>query len=241
MTNAPENDSDVTRTVRSRAVWAGTLLALLAIAVVGVGVAVTSWAIAVPGLVALVAACVVAWRAGLMYDAHETAAGHHEAHQVASGGTHEGLSPYQRVTDDQARQRAAESSREARSATSGSMNSPMPSLLPVGAVGVLVLGVWMSFSHMILNYAYDLTPQDAALRATGFGAALTLAGLTLLFRGRSLLATGAALGLGVLLILAGLGLEHEQARTMWNALVSGVLVLGFAALTLPSGLRRPRP
>ncbi len=228
------------REVRTRATWLATLVTLGGIALLGLGVAVTSGWLAVAGVALLLAGLLAAWRSGIMNDAHVSQTSSQELGQLAAGGTHQGLSPDQRMTSPQVRAEARESSRKAQRTAARSVVAGTPNLVPLGGIGLLLLGVWMSFSHMILAYPYSEAGQDSALRAAGFGIVLSLCGLTLLIRGGSLTATGAALVAGLLMILAGLLIQHDVARAAGNDVVSGVLALVFAGLTVGGGLRRLR-
>lgn len=218
--------------VRPRAVWGGLLVAVLGLCVVGAGLSALSWTWSALGVLALAVGGGLMWRGGVMHDAHATKPVDHELRDVREGGTHEGVSAQQDLGSEKARRRAAFVTEQTRALLESRTHAPAPPLRPIGVAVLLVLGVWLLIAQYALGYPFTVLGQNSALRDLGPGLVVLLAGFRLRQAGPSRVATALCALCGIALLVFGLAVPHDAARVQWNEIVSGLLVLVGAALTL---------
>jgi hypothetical protein len=78
-----------THTVRPRWTWAGLLVMLVGLVLLGIGISLTTWTWAIPGLVLLAAGGGVAVYGGLMYDVRGGSSARVQLHEVVEGREYE--------------------------------------------------------------------------------------------------------------------------------------------------------
>ena len=218
--------------VRPRAVWGGLLVAVLGLCVVGAGISALSWTWSALGVLALAVGGGLMWRGGVMHDAHATKPVDHELRDVREGGTQEGVSAEQELGSDAARRRAAFVTEQTRALLASRTHAPAPPLRPIGVTALLVLGVWLLIAQYALGYPFTVLGQNSALRDLGPGLVVLLAAFWLRQCGPSRVATALCLLSGVALLVFGFAVAHDAVRVQWNEILSGLLVMIGAALTV---------
>jgi hypothetical protein len=78
-----------THTVRPRWTWIGLLVMLVGLVLVAVGISLTTWAWAIPGLVLFAVGGGVALYGGLMYDVQGGSSARTQMHEVMEGREYE--------------------------------------------------------------------------------------------------------------------------------------------------------
>ena len=137
---------------------------------------------------------------------------------------------------EQAARHAGEVTRHSDALVERSKGQPAP-LAPIGAVLVVVLGLWAWAAIPILHLPYTDPAWNTSLRDEGAAVVLTLAGLRLVFAPRSSLSTLLASAAGVALITSGIWAPHSVDRSAVNELVTGVAAV-LAAVTARAGAGR---
>ncbi|MGI9157824.1 MAG: hypothetical protein ACR2FG_14525 [Marmoricola sp.] len=131
-----------------------------------------------------------------------------------------------------ARRRAAELNGRKQTLLDASAGS-RPALAPAAAVGLIAVGLWLFVGKWALAYPIGVHGQDYLLE-TGFAVVVTVAGFMLRFgwaRHRRV-ASAVTMVVGLLLALAGAFLPHATLRAGVNEVVSGLVVVLLAVLTL---------
>ena len=216
------------RTVRPRWVWSGVGLAVLGAVVIGVGVAVSSWTVAIVGIVVLAVGALVGWRGGALYDATGAFALDEEMHDVKEGNEREGTKPGDQVRDPEAHRESRRADRTRRLTTARTMRAPRPGLSTLGAI-LLLLGAAFVLATQGA-YPHSHTGQINAERDLGMAVVTGLVGLLVLLSSRRH-PVGA-----VLALLCAVGMAVQA----WLAPHDGTTTIGFetavAVLYLLGGL-----
>ncbi len=219
--------SDDQHLVRPRWVWGGLLLALAGTAILGVGIAETSWWTAVGGAVVAALGVAGSVRGGVMYDVHATKPLRHEAHDVATGEEHHGVAPDDDLQTSATTADARATSLRTQTASRRSSPSRRPPLRPLGALLLLLVATLILALQGSL-YPFTVTGQDNALRDLGLAVVVGLVGLRALFSpGRHVPST-------VLGVVCGLGFAAQAAFAAHGAetvavvewICAAVVVLG---------------
>ncbi len=215
--------------VRPRVMWGGTLLTLAGLAVAGSGVAYQREVLGWVGVALTALGAGVALLGGLQHDASVGTPLEQELHDVREGGERPGVATGARIEGHGVQERARRATEQEREFTAAPV--PRPPLRPLAAFGLLAVGLWLLAGLWLLPYPYTVSGQDAALRDIGFSAVLSLCGLRLRLRTRSVATSALALLAGALLALSG-WLLTEAAAPSINEIASGLLAMAFAAVTL---------
>lgn len=217
-------------TVRPRLVWVGTTVALVGAGVVGVGVAMASWAWAAPGLVVLVAGALLAAAAGVMYDVRTSRTTEDEVHDVRTGNVHEGVEPGQMLEQPAARKGAMDTGDQVERRLHDTHESPRRDRGPAAAAVLAVVAVVLFCSQLGL-VSQDVTGRINAFRITAAVIVLGLAAVSLALARRPGLATIATLVVGVALIANGvLADHHNEALALMEVLCGTVTILASVAV-----------
>lgn len=217
--------------VRPRLVWAGTVAAVLGMVAIAVGMTTGTDPVTWIGVVVTVAALVLAWRAGIVYEVNAP-----DPHADTSTGAPQdrpaqGPAPTDRLDDPVQTRHARLVTRRTDAAMARTSHSPMPSFFPMAAVGLLVLGAWTFLAQFVLDFSFTVTGQNTALRDTGLAVVLLLAGLFLRLVGPSRIATLVCLAAGVLLVVSGVVAPHTGVAARASEIVTGCLVVLCSAVT----------
>jgi hypothetical protein len=216
--------------VHPRTVWAGVALCVLGMALVAAGMTTGAAPVTSAGVVVIGVGLLVAWRGGILRDAHTNGALRAEVDQTWHGDTRRGVAPGSRLRRTPSRDRETQAA-EARRDRSGSRSAARPgtSLGDAAPTLLLVAAAWTFVSQFALALPYSELGQDTALRDTGIAVVLALSALSLRQTGARRLATGLCLACGVALVLSGAVLAHATTRAAWSEIVTGVFVLIMAA------------
>lgn len=220
--------------VRPRRVWGGLLVALLGLALGGLGVVLLSWWISLVGIAGLVAGAGVSLAGGALYDAVPALAPARELRAVRTGDVHEGVAPGAMASHPLARDEAAEVSQTARELHAATRR-------PVGVRWAPVAG-WMLvlIASILLVSQWELvapttTGRSNSLRDTGLLVALGLSGLRLGFAaGRQVTATAISGLAGLGLFLGGALASHEHAALTAIEVAGGILAVLCSSIAVVS-------
>lgn len=223
-------------TVRPRYVWLGLVVGLVGAVVIGLGVSFESWLWGIAGVVVLAVGAAMALDGGVMYDAHQSSVAG-EVQQAVHGEKREGIKPGEMIEDQQVRRKSYELDEVRHAATAGSHDAPHPPLANLGAILVLLVGVFLLGAQWSL-YPTGYQPQTNANWALGFAMLCSAGALRILFGepGRHLLSTAAIVLSGVGLLLRAFLATHAIEATAVAEAVCGVLLLvaGVMALVSPA-------
>lgn len=226
--------SGSTHTVHTTWTWASLAGLVAGVVVLGIGVILLDLVVAVVGGALLVAGGVGAWRSGLFWDLDTGSTpadlldGEDRTVERPGSGTHQ--------DDPATMQHARETTHDVQQRLADRRGTRL-NLLPVGAVLVLLAGLWLAVAQWTV---YPETPigRVGTWRAMAGAIVLLLAGLWLWRWGHSLVATGLALLTGVAMVLAGLLAAHDSDVAVGSELTAGFVALVGAALTLDPRRRR---
>ncbi len=218
--------------VRTRAVWGGTALGLVGIGAAGLGLSLASRWLGWGGALVAVVGLLAAWRGGIMHDTRGQEPPHHELREVVEGGGHRGVTPQARVVGAETQTRAARATERTERILARADAVPAPHLRRPAAFLLLVVGGWLFLSRWLLDYPFTVDGQNSALRETGFVVVVVLSALRLRPGTRSLVASALCLLSGAGLVATALLLPHDAYDVRVNELVTGVVVMGLASLTL---------
>jgi hypothetical protein len=137
---------------------------------------------------------------------------------------------------EQAARHAGEVTRHSDALLERSKGQPAP-LAPIGAVLVIVLGLWVWASIPILHLPYTDPAWNTSLRDEGAAVVMTLAGLRLLFSPRSTLSALMAAAAGLALVVSGIWAPHIVERSALNEIITGAAAI-LAAVTARAGAGR---
>jgi hypothetical protein len=214
--------------------WAGVLITLAAMFVIGWAMIEHSTTWEVVGVVALVIGGVLAWRGGVLNDVQSSEPMSHEIDAAVHGRDHSGVAVGEQLHDPEAQARAAELTRRKHVVLQSRVAAPGPPMRPVATLGLLLLGAWLFVGAFVLPYYYTVIGVNGTNRALGAAIEVTLCALWLRHVGPSLVAAGLAALTGVLLVLAAMFAPHGS---LWIALQEawcGCLVVLATALSIGS-------
>jgi len=223
--------------VRPRWVWAGLLLALVGAIMIGVAVGVSSWTVAIVGIVLLVVGGLIGWRGGALYDATGAFALDEEMRDVKEGNAREGTKPGDQVRDADAQRESVRADRTRQAATAGTLRARRPGLSVLGAVLLLVGAAFVLATQGM--YPHSHTGQINGERDLGLAVLAGLVGLlVLLSPRRHPVAAAIALLCAVGMALQAWLAPHDATTTIGFEIAAAVAyaVGGLMALDV----RRPR-
>lgn len=215
--------------VHPRAVWAGLAGALVGAAVIGLGISMTSWAIAIGGVLLLLGGATAAVRGGVVYDSHNTVGIEEELRLAEEGGTHPGVDPSARIHRPRAERNALEASARARTAIAKGHRHPRPAGAEVGgamlitAAAVVLVALWV---------AYPDTPtgRDNGARDMGLTSLAAVMGLALVLGHAQRAAAAVAAAAGVAVLALAAFADHAHGGIAWLEAACGLWVLVAAGL-----------
>lgn len=233
---------DAEHIVRPREVWGGVVLAIVGMALVAWGVIGGSVAIAVGGVVVGAVALGIAWRGGILYDAHARSDLTAELEAVEEGAEYHGASPEQNVRARLPRRESEEIARRRRRVDTRPQEPLSTSSARAAPTLLLALAAWTFFGQFLLALPFEETAVDTRIRVSGIAVALALAALALRQASPSKIALGVSALCGLALVLSFFLAPHAVPRSRWSELVTGVLVL-FGTAVAAGAFRRatPRP
>ena len=221
--------ADRRRLGRPRRVWGGLALTLVGMVVLGTGIAMLSWAIAVVGALGLVLGVVIGVLNGVLNDARSDLGAEEQVREVVHGTIHPGVVPGDMVTGSRARRDALRTSRAVRAARDREMPAPSAFARPCGAFLLLVALGGLTLVGALATHTP--TGRSVAVRDMGLAVIIALAGLQLLMvPGRHAVTAGVALVTGLALALQGLGGAHDTPTIAPIEISLGTLVV-VAAVT----------
>jgi hypothetical protein len=225
------------RVVRPRWVWIGIGLGILGAVVIGFGVAVSSWPLAIVGIVLLLVGAGIGWRGGALYDATGVFELDQEMHDVKEGNTREGTKPGDQVRDPDAHRESRRADRTRQATTGGTLRARRPGLSMLGAILLLVGAAFVLATHG--TYPHSHTGQLNAERDLGMAVVVGWVGLLVLLSPRRH-PVGAALALlcAVGMVLQAWLAPHDETTTVgFEIAVAVAYVLGGL---MALDVRRPR-
>lgn len=231
--------SSTRRMVRPRWVWGGTVISIVGLALLSVGAVLLSWPWSVLGGAIAVAGAVVAWRGGVLYDVH-TSAALSEVGQVAHGTVHEGVAPGQTVaTSAAARRRTTEVERRRRRLESAAMMSPRPGPTRPAGWLLLLIAVFLTVAQWAL-YPLERPGQTNAVRALGAAIVLALTGMRLIsaVSRPPRVAALVCIVVGLALLANAVFAEHDVDATAASEGVCGALAVVAGAVVLVAASSR---
>jgi hypothetical protein len=223
-----EYDESSMHTIRPRWIWIGLACLLLGLATTGVGIMTTSLAVVVPGVVVLALGAASALHGGLYYDTRGQTGG--VLKSVREDPHYEEPGPEASSHDQEAQERSEEVDETRRRALTASMRTPMP-LLPVGAVLMLVVCVWLVVTQGSV-YPTTSRGQSDGLRDMGVAIVVALGSLRLLVAGRQVWISGVMVLAGACTLVPGLVVAHGTSTVTVSEAMSGALIILGALLTL---------
>lgn len=205
------------RKVRPRWVWAGTLMIIAAMVMIGIANVAGSTTWQLIGVVFLVVGAAGAFVGGVMRSVHGSVAEDPDGSADARPG--ELVHDPRVVTETDTR--------------------PRPSLRPrrsdlgsASLAGLVVVAVWLVLSRTILGVPFEPQTSSASLRDVLVAVVLVLSAVLLHQHGPSRVASGVCAVCGLLLVIVSLTASYAVDRQMVSELVSGVAIVLFAAGTL---------
>ena len=216
--------------VHPRWVWAAVAVSLAGIVVIGLGVMLLSWWVAIVGVVLLVVGVVVGLRSGWMYDVHAGRPAPQEVEAVVEGDVHEGLSPDQDVADPVAERSSADLDRRREVILAQGHMARTPLAL-MGGWLVLAVAVLLLVAQWTI-YPRGSTGQYTGLDSTYIAIVVALVGLRVVTARDEPHRVAAALGVLAGVVLAALAwlVPHESTGVaVFETLCAALLVLGSLA------------
>lgn len=217
--------------VRPRILWGGIAVAvvgMLATAIMMVaGVGRFSWF-----AVALIAVGLgMAWLGGI---AGSVEAGHpvSEHREQRDREAQAGTSLATRDGRQERARAAVATSRELERVRARSSHSAPPPIGPSAAVALVLLAGALVLSPWVLAYPFEPAAQDSILVQTGAAIVVAWCGFWLFQKGPSRFASGACLGVALVLVLSGLSFRHDYSAITYTQLVAAALIAAAAAGTI---------
>lgn len=210
--------------IRPRLVWGGLAGVCLGMALVALGVAVSSWTWSVAGVLLLAAGVAVGVAGGGLHDTRRPGLLSEEADAVVRGDARQ-VVRHGRLSGPPARaaREADEIRRVLLASTARTSARPLAPLaaLVLGATGLLLLAAQSPL------YPMSHTGQLGSLRALGAGIVFTLSGLRVLVaaNARHPLAAGLAAATALGLIAGALFVDHQSASAPVVEALAGVVGL----------------
>ncbi len=216
--------------VHPRWVWGAVTCCALGIVLVGVGIMLLSWWMAVVGVVLLAVGALVGFRGGWMYDVHAARPAPAEVDEVEEGGSHRGVVPGAMVEDTEVRHTSAVVEQQRRRLLEGAAKTSAP-LADLGAGVLLLVSVVLLVAQWAV-YPRTATAQANGLHSTYVAVVEALVGLRVLTaRGaahRLAVAVGTLAGLA-LLVLAQTAPHSSDGVRVFETVCAVALVLGSLA------------
>jgi hypothetical protein len=223
--------------VRPRLVWGGLLVALVGAITIGVAVGVSSWIVAIAGILLLVLGGLVGWRGGALYDATSEFALEEAVQEVKEGDTHEGTKPGDQVRSPEAHRESLRADRTRQATTAGTLRARRPGLSVLGAL--LLLSGAAFVLAMQGEYPHSHTGQINGLRDLGMAVVAGLVGLLVLFSPRRHpVAAGLALLCAVGMALQAVLAPHDSSMTIGFEIAVAIAYAVGGVIALD--VRRPR-
>jgi hypothetical protein len=234
-TQADRHDTEQPRArVRPQLMWAGVLLALVAMCVIAWGMIEHSTTGEIVGVVALAVGGVLARSGGVLNDVQSSQPLSHEIDAAVHGREHSGVAVGEKLHDPAAQARAAELTRRKQAMLRARVAAPGPPMRPVATLGLLLLGAWLFIGAFELPYYYTVTGVNGTNRALGAAIVVTLCAPWLRHVGPSLVASALAALTGVLLVLASLFAPHGSIWVDLQEAWCGSLIVLATALSVGS-------
>lgn len=223
--------------VRPRYVWGGLAVGVLGMVIIGFGDGLSSWPIAIVGIVLLVVGGLVGWRGGALYDARSGFSLESEMKDVKEGNVHGGTKAGDEVHGALAHRESAEADRTRQLTTSATLQAQRPGLSVLGAI-LLVGGAAFVLATQGM-YPHTHTGQGNGLRDLALAVLGGLVGLLVLLSPRRH-PIGAAIALicAVGLVLQAWLAPHDADRTIGFEIFVAIL-FGLGGL-MALDVRRPR-
>jgi hypothetical protein len=223
--------------VRPRLVWGGLLLALVGAITIGVAVGVSSWPVAIAGIVLLVVGGLVGWRGGALYDATSEFALDEAVQEVKEGDAHEGTKPGDQVRSPEAHRESLRADRTRQATTAATLRAPRPGLSVLGAILLLTGAAFVVATQGM--YPHSHTGQINGERDLGLAVLAGLVGLlVLLSPRRHPVATGVALLCAVGMALQAVLARHDASTTVGFEIAVAIAYAVGGVIALD--VRRPR-
>ncbi len=208
--------------VRPRWVWGGLLLALVGTSVLGVGVAVLSWTVALAGGALLVLGAAASLRGGILHDAVRRPDLGDELRGVRDGDVHPGVGAGL-ASGPRARRDATETNHDTRELEAATRPHPGVRWAPAAGWLLLVTSAVVTTSQWAL-VAHTPTGRHDNYLYAGVAVVLGLAGLRVVTApGRHPVAVGASLLGGLVLVVNGLLGEHDNTGPATVEVSCGIL------------------
>jgi len=229
---SPHYEKSALHVVRPRWVWIGLGLFILGLAIVSVGLMVTSPWVVVPGVVVTAAGVVGGLYGGLYYDVTGGSMHGDVVGDVRDNPVHEAPGPEARAHDPEAEARSRRADRDRRELLAASMHTRMPSLVPLGGAVMLAVCVWLLVAQWT-TYPESAHAQTInSVRDQGIAIVIALGALRLILGGPRRWVSVVMVLCGVALILLGFLATHDSNAVAVSEVLSGAAVVLGALCTL---------
>ena len=216
-------------TVRPRRVWVGLAVALLGVALAGIGLATSTWPVVGGAVAALVVGGCLSWAGGVMHDASTGLNLREELHAARHDTTHPGVAAGAQTGSIAAHQEAARQGRVTQQVLNQAHQASTDAWMrPAGWTLLLIAAVLLVSQWELV--AHTTTGRANSYRDTGVAIVLALTGLRLaLTRGRHPVAAAVAGLSGLGLLLNGLLAGHDHLSLAVVETAAGAIALACAA------------